>query len=75
MLVQTDRFGTSVADALRVQAESIRKRRQHKAEEAAAKATVKMSFPLVLFIFPASFLVLAGPMIINFMINGFFGGE
>ena len=75
MLIQTDRFGTSVADALRVQAESMRKRRQHKAEEAAAKASVKLSFPLVLFIFPASFLVLAGPMVINFMINGFFGGE
>lgn len=75
MLIQTDRFGTSVADALRVQAESIRKRRQHRAEEAAAKASVKLSFPLVLFIFPASFLVLAGPMVINFMINGFFGGE
>ncbi len=75
MLIQTDRFGTSVADALRVQAESIRKRRQHRAEEAAARASVKLSFPLVLFIFPASFLILAGPMIINFMINGFFGGE
>lgn len=75
MLVQTDRFGTSIADALRVQAESIRKQRQHKAEETAAKASVKLTFPLVLFIFPASFLVLAGPMIINFTINGFFGGE
>lgn len=75
MLIQTDRFGTSIADALRVQADSIRKQRQHRAEEAAAKASVKLSFPLVLFIFPASFLVLAGPMIINFMINGFFGGE
>lgn len=75
MLIQTDRFGTSIADALRVQADSIRKQRQYRAEEAAAKASVKLSFPLVLFIFPASFLVLAGPMIINFMINGFFGGE
>ena len=75
MLIQTDRFGTSIADALRVQADSIRKQRQNRAEEAAARASVKLSFPLVLFIFPASFLILAGPMIIHFMINGFFGGE
>ena len=75
MLIQTDRFGTSVADALRVQADSIRRQRQNRAEEAAARASVKLSFPLVLFIFPASFLILAGPMIIHFMINGFFGGD
>ena len=75
MLIQTDRFGTSIADALRVQADSIRKQRQNRAEEAAARASVKLSLPLVLFIFPASFLILAGPMIIHFMINGFFGGE
>ena len=55
MLIQTDRFGTSIADALRVQAESIRKQRQYRAEEAAARASVKLSFPLVLFIFPPRF--------------------
>ena len=75
MLVQADRFGTSIATALRVQAESMRVARQHRAEESAAKATVKLSFPLVLFIFPATFIVLAGPMVINFMVNGFFGGD
>ena len=75
ILVQTDRFGTSIADALRVQADAIRRQRQYRAEESAARASVKLSFPLVLFIFPASFLILAGPMIIHFMINGFFGGD
>lgn len=67
MLVQADRFGTSIASALRVHAESLRNNRQHAAEELAAKASVKMSFPLVLFIFPATFIVLAGPTIIGLM--------
>ena len=72
MLIQADRFGTSVANALRVQSDGLRQHRQHKAEEASAKAVVKLSFPLVLFIFPASFLVMGGPMVINIMHNGFF---
>lgn len=67
MLIQADRFGTSVALALRVQAESMRTKRQLAAEEMAAKASVKMSFPLVLFIFPATFIVMMGPMIVQFM--------
>ena len=67
MLVQADRFGTSIATALRVQADSLREKRKHKAEEAAAKASVKLTFPLVLFIFPASFLVMAGPMVLRLM--------
>src|SRR5690348_11278146 len=58
MLIQADRFGTSVATALRVHAETLRQNRQFVAEENAAKASVKMSFPLVLFIFPATFIVL-----------------
>jgi tight adherence protein C len=65
MLVQADRFGTSIAQALRVHAESLRAARQAAAEELAAKASVKMSFPLVLFIFPATFIVLAGPTVIQ----------
>jgi tight adherence protein C len=65
MLNQADRFGTSIAQALRVHAESMRIARQHKAEEMASKSTVKMSFPLVLFIFPATFIVLMGPVIIQ----------
>ena len=70
MLIQADRFGTSIASALRVHADTLRQQRQHAAEEWAAKASVKMSFPLVLFIFPATFIVLAGPTIIGLMNSG-----
>jgi tight adherence protein C len=72
MLIQAERFGTSIASALRVHGESLRVARQNKAEEMAAKATVKMSFPLVLFIFPATFIVLAGPTIIGIMNSSLF---
>jgi tight adherence protein C len=72
MLTQADRFGTSIAQALRVHAESLRVARQIAAEELAAKASVKMSFPLVLFIFPATFIVLAGPTIVDLMTSDFF---
>ena len=65
MLNQAERFGTSIAQALRVHADSLRIARQHKAEELAAKSVVKMSFPLVLFIFPATFIVLLGPTMIQ----------
>jgi tight adherence protein C len=64
MLVQTERFGTSIAHALRVHAEGLRVKRQHAAEEQAAKTTVKLAFPVVLFIFPTLILVLGGPAII-----------
>jgi tight adherence protein C len=67
MLIQADRFGTSIAAALRVHSDTLRQNRQRAAEENAAKASVKMSFPLVLFIFPATFIVLIGPTIINLM--------
>jgi tight adherence protein C len=70
MLTQADRFGTSIAGALRVHADTLRSARQHAAEEMAAKASVKMSFPLVLFIFPATFIVLAGPTVISLMNSG-----
>lgn len=72
MLIQAERFGTSIAGALRVHGESLRAARQFKAEELAAKASVKMSFPLVLFIFPATFIVLAGPTVIGLMKSSFF---
>ena len=65
MVVQAERFGTSIAGALRIQSETLRVKRQHVAEEMAAKASVKMSFPLVLFIFPATFIVLAGPTVLG----------
>jgi len=67
MLIQAERFGTSIADALRVHSESLRVARQMAAEELAGKASVKISFPLVLCIFPATFIVLAGPTIIQLM--------
>src|SRR5205823_14767045 len=70
MLIQADRFGTSIASALRIHADTLRTSRQHAAEELAAKASVKMSFPLVLFIFPATFIVLAGPTVIGLMNSG-----
>jgi tight adherence protein C len=72
MLIQADRFGTSIASALRIHAESLRAKRQYLAEEHAAKASVKMSFPLVLFIFPATFLVMMGPTIIGLMRSALF---
>jgi tight adherence protein C len=65
VLIQTSRFGTSVAKALRVHADAMRVRRRQKAEEKAAKSTVKLIFPLVLFIFPAIFVVLVGPAAIQ----------
>lgn len=61
VLTQTSRFGTSLATALRVHADAMRVKRRQIAEETAAKSTVKLVFPLVLFIFPAIFVVLIGP--------------
>jgi tight adherence protein C len=66
MLVQTERFGTSIAQALRVHAESLRVKRQHAAEEQAGKTTVKLAFPVVLCIFPVLLVVLGGPAFILF---------
>lgn len=65
MLIQTERFGTSIAHSLRVHAESMRTKRRQRAEEAAAKTTIKMIFPLALCIFPALFVVILGPAIIS----------
>jgi tight adherence protein C len=65
MLIQTDRFGTSVAQALRVHADTMRTKRRQRAEEAAAKTTIKLVFPLVFCVFPAMFVVILGPAIIE----------
>jgi tight adherence protein C len=65
MLVQSDRFGTSVADALRVQADMMRTRRRQRAEEQAAKIAVKLLFPVIFCIFPSLLLVLLGPAMIR----------
>lgn len=64
-LVQTDRFGTSVAQALRVHSDSLRTERRQRAEEAAAKTTIKMVVPLVLFILPSIIFVTLGPAVIQ----------
>jgi tight adherence protein C len=61
MLVQTDRFGTSIADALRIHADELRTKRRQRAEERAAKLTVKLLIPILLFIFPSMFIVMLGP--------------
>jgi tight adherence protein C len=67
MLVQTDKFGTSVAQSLRVHSETLRTKRRQRAEEAAAKTGVKMVFPLVFCIFPAIWVVTIGPAAIRFI--------
>jgi tight adherence protein C len=67
MLVQTDKFGTSVANSLRVFSDTLRTKRRQRAEEAAAKTGVKMVFPLVLCIFPAIWIVTIGPAAIRFI--------
>lgn len=65
VIIQVDRFGTSVGKALRTQSDAMRVRRRQIAEEKAAKTAVKLIFPLVLFIFPGIFVVLVGPAAIR----------
>ncbi|MBM3998620.1 MAG: type II secretion system F family protein [Planctomycetes bacterium] len=67
ILIQADKFGSSIAQALRVQSDSMRTRRKQIAEEKAAKTAVKLIFPLVIFIFPGIFVVLVGPAAITMM--------
>ncbi len=69
ILIQADRFGASIATALRVQSDSMRTRRKQIAEEKAAKTAVQLIFPLVLFIFPGIFVVLVGPAAIQISKN------
>jgi tight adherence protein C len=69
ILIQADKFGSSIAQALRVQSDMMRVKRRQMAEEKAQQTAVKMIFPLVLFIFPGIFVVLVGPAAIM-MING-----
>lgn len=70
ILIQADKFGTGIGKTLRVHSETLRTRRRQDAEEQAAKTTVKLVFPLVLFIFPSLFVVTLGPSMIT-MMEGF----
>jgi tight adherence protein C len=67
MLVQTDRFGTSVAQSLRVFSDDLRIKRRQRAEEMSAKTSVKMVIPLVFFIFPALLAVILGPAVLTLL--------
>jgi tight adherence protein C len=67
MLIQTDRLGTSVAQALRAHAESMRVRRKQRAEQMARKASVKLAFPLVFLVLPALLIIILGPAAIQLM--------
>jgi tight adherence protein C len=69
ILIQADKFGSSIAQALRVQSDSMRVKRRQMAEEKAQQTAVKLIFPLVLFIFPGIFVVLVGPAAIMIMEN------
>jgi tight adherence protein C len=61
VIIQAEKFGSSIGAALRVQSDAMRLRRRHLAEERAAKTAVKIMIPLILFIFPGVFVVLVGP--------------
>jgi tight adherence protein C len=67
MLIQTERFGTSIAQSLRVFSDELRTKRRQRAEEMSAKTTVKMVPPLVFFVFPALLVVILGPALITLM--------
>lgn len=65
MLIQSDKFGTSMGESLRIHSEMLRVKRQQRAEETAAKVAVKLMFPLIFFIFPSILIVVAGPAMIR----------
>jgi tight adherence protein C len=69
LLVQSDRFGASIVDSLRVFAKTMREIRQQRAEESAEKMAVLMLFPMVLFIFPALLIVMVGPAALEIFRN------
>jgi tight adherence protein C len=67
MLIQADRFGTSIARAVRVFSDSLRVKRRQRAEQAAQKAAVKLLFPLTCFLFPTLFIAILGPAGLSLM--------
>ncbi len=73
MLIQADRFGTSIGRAVRVYADSLRTKRRQRAEQAAQKASVKLLLPLTCFLFPTLFIIILGPAAIQIM-DAFSGG-
>jgi tight adherence protein C len=74
LMIQSDRMGASIVQALRTHASFLRVQRSQKAEERAAKLPVKIMFPLLLCIFPAIFVVVLGPAVIQLSKNSFFSG-
>jgi tight adherence protein C len=75
LMIQSDRMGASIVKALRTHASFLRVQRSQQAEERAAKLPVKILFPLLLFIFPAIFVVVMGPAAIQLSRTSFFGGH
>jgi tight adherence protein C len=67
MLIQTDKFGTSIAKAIRIFSDSLRTKRRQRAEQAAQKAAVKLLFPLACFLFPTLFIAILGPALLQLM--------
>lgn len=65
LVIQSEKLGTSIAESLRIYSDDMRLRRKQKAEELAAKASIKMIFPLVLFVFPPLLIILLGPMVVQ----------
>ncbi|MSR32529.1 MAG: type II secretion system F family protein [Gemmataceae bacterium] len=72
IIIQAERFGSSIANALRIQSESMRLKRRQLAEETASKAAVKLLFPMLFFIFPGVFIILVGPAAIKMIQSGAF---
>jgi tight adherence protein C len=68
-ILQAEKLGIGMVQVMRVQSQEVREQRKQRAEEAAMKAPIKMLFPLVLFIFPCLFIVLLGPVVIEFITN------
>ncbi|MFQ5915282.1 MAG: type II secretion system F family protein, partial [Nitrospinota bacterium] len=73
MMIQADRYGVSFGQSLRVFSETLRTIRRQAAEEAAAKTTVKVAFPLVLFIFPAMMIMILAPAVLRFLTGSMVG--
>ena len=69
ILIQTERFGTSIGQSLRIFSDALRNKRRQRAEEMAAKLAIKLIFPMAMFIFPAVFVVMLGPGFISILRN------